>query len=305
MTGPARALSAATELAGVVGFPVRHSLSPRLHNAAYAALGLDWAYLAFEVPPGKLEAAVLGAASLGMRGLSVTMPHKEQAARLASRRSATVRRLGAANTLTFEEDRVVADTTDGDGFLSDVRSSLGFEPAGKCCGVIGAGAAARSVVLALAEAGARELLVVDRTPARALRAATLAGTRGRLARPEELDGADLVVQATPVGMSSADGPVASEPPPGAGGAAGPGWPAGVDPARLGAGQVAVDLVYHPRVTPWLEEASRCGATTRNGLGMLVRQAALQVSRWTGEAAPEEAMWEAVSTELGEPGATLS
>jgi len=102
-----------TAIAGVVGFPARHSLSPRLQNAAFAAMGLDWCYVAFEVPPPMLERAVAGAAALGLRGLSVTMPHKEAAARLATRHSRQVRRLGAANTLTFEAGAIRAETSTG------------------------------------------------------------------------------------------------------------------------------------------------------------------------------------------------
>ncbi len=273
-------LSARTELAGVIGSPVRHSLSPLLHNAAYRALGLDWAYLAFEVAPADLATAVRGAAALGLRGLSVTMPHKDEAAALADRRSPAVRRLGAANTLSFSKGAIAADSTDGAGLLADLSVSLGFDPAGSRCGVIGAGGAARAAVLALAEAGAAEVLVVNRTPLRAFRAASLAPGVARLAKPDELEGADLVVQATPSGMLAGEGEE-------------PGWPAGVDPARLGSGQIVVDLVYEPAETAFLREARRFGAVTRNGLGMLVHQAALQVALWTGERPPLSAMWEAV------------
>ncbi|MGO9560041.1 MAG: shikimate dehydrogenase [Acidimicrobiales bacterium] len=280
-------LSATTEVAGVVGTPIRHSLSPALHNAAFAALGLDWAYLAFDVPPPHFATALEGANSLGFKGLSVTMPHKEPAAMLATRRSVTARRLGAANTLTFERGAILADSTDGQGLLDDLRQALSFDPAGHRCGVIGAGGAARAAILALAEAGAEEVLVVNRTPIRAFRAAALAMSRGRVARPEELDSVDLVIQATPADMGTDSTASSAE--------EAHEWPAGADPSRLGSGQLAVDLVYHPAITPWLAEASRCGATTRNGLGMLVHQAGLQVSRWTGETAPLEAMWAAVQS----------
>jgi shikimate dehydrogenase len=272
-------ITSATRLAGVIGTPVRHSLSPVLHNAAYQALDLDWAYVAFEVAVGEAEAAVAGGRALGLVGLSVTTPHKDEAARIATRRSPTVRRLGAANTLTFEKDEVVADSTDGQGFVDDLRVSLDFDVAGRRCGVIGAGGAARAVILALAEAGAKEVLVVNRSPVRAFRAAALARTIGRVVRPEELDAAELVVQATPAEMLKDEAT---------------GWPAGADPGRLGSGQLAVDLVYDPPETRWLAEASRCGAATRNGLGMLVHQAGLQVTRWTGQKAPLSAMRAAVN-----------
>lgn len=274
-------LSASTRLCGVIGYPARHSLSPALHNAAYWALGLDWAYLAFEVPPAEFAAAVAGARALGLRGLSVTMPHKEQAAGLATKRSVTARRLGAANTLTFEGREIVAESTDGTGLVTDLRLACGFDPAGKRCGVVGAGGAARAVVLALAEAGAAEVLVVNRTAVKAHRAAGLAPSVGRVARAEELAGVDLVVNATPVGLGAQTGDSPA------------GWPAGADPTRLRPGQLAVDLVYHPAETPWLAAAREAGAATRNGLGMLVHQAALQVALWTGERPPVRAMWAAV------------
>jgi len=166
--------TAVTGMAGVVGCPVRHSLSPLLHNAAYGVMGLDWSYHAFEVAPGSFEAAVAGAMALGLRGLSVTMPHKDAAARVAGRRSPAVRRLGAANTLIFEERWVVAESTDGDGLLDDLREGARFDPAGKRCGVIGAGGAGRAAVLSLAGAGAEEIVIVNRSAAPAWRSVALA-----------------------------------------------------------------------------------------------------------------------------------
>ncbi len=264
-------------VAGVIGHPVEHSLSPALHNAAYAALGLDWCYHAFDVAPGELAAAVAGARALGLRGLSVTMPHKEEAAALADRRSAAARRLAACNTLVFETSGTLAESTDGEGFLADLREEAAFDPAGKTCAVIGAGGAARAVILALAEAGAGQLLVINRTTVNAFRAAAVGRGRARVAREAELEGADLVVQATPVGMGALEGATR--------------FPA--DPRHLGSGQLVVDLVYSPALTEFLSEAARNGARVRNGLGMLVRQAGLQVSLFTGAPAPLEAMWAAV------------
>jgi shikimate dehydrogenase len=148
--------------------------------------------------------------------------------------------------------------------------------------VIGAGGAARAVVVALAEAGASEVLIVNRTPARAYQAATLAPGRGRVALPEDLDAAELIVNATPVGM-------ASDP----GGNGHTGHEIFVDSSRFGSGQVVVDLVYDPPLTDWLAQASANGARVRGGLGMLVYQAARQVELWTGGRAPLPEMWRAV------------
>jgi shikimate dehydrogenase len=268
-----------TRVAGVVGDPVRHSLSPRLHEAAYRALGLDWTYLAFEVGEVDFEAAVAGARALSFVGLSVTMPHKQAAAALATRRSMTVRRLGAANTLSFSGRQVVADNTDGAGLLDDLRQLFSFDPDGRRCGVIGAGGAARAAVLALAEAGAREVLVVNRSATHAFRAASLARSAGRVVRPVELDAADVVVQATPATMEG-DGPEL------------------VDSSRFGSGQIVLDLVYDPPLSPWLARAAANGARTANGRGVLVRQAARQIELWAGTPAPIETMWAAIGGRAG-------
>lgn len=269
--------SAASPVVGVIGDPVSHSLSPLLHNAAFAALGLDWVSVAFRVPPGAAPAAVAGMRALGLRGLSVTMPHKEAAAAAADRRSPTAGALGAVNCLVRDGDEVAGHNTDGQGFLDALRRATGLDPEGTNALVAGSGGAARAVVLALSSAGARQVVVVARTPDRAAGAASLAGAAGRVGVAEDASGADLVVDATPAGMAGT--PAEASP--------------GLVPASmLGPGQVACHLVYHPLVTPWLAAASARGATTMGGLGMLVHQAAGQIALWTGGDAPVEAMWQA-------------
>jgi len=272
-------LSAATTVVGVMGFPVAHSLSPLLHNTAFGALGLDWVSLGFAVPPGRAAAALAGARDLGIRGLSVTMPHKEDAAAAVGVRTASADRLGAVNCVADDHGRWLGDNTDGAGLVAALARGGRFDPAGRSCLVVGAGGAARAVVAALGDAGASEVVVVNRTAARAEAAAVLAGPVGRVGTASDAPDAELVVNATPAGMADVAG--------------GPdGWP--VEPSLLQPGQVVVDLVYHPPSTRWLEAAAERGATTMNGLGMLVHQAALQLERWTGHAAPVDAMWDAVS-----------
>jgi shikimate dehydrogenase len=283
---PPASLSAATTVVGVIGDPVAHSLSPLLHNTAFAHLGLDWVSVGFRVPAGSIEGAMAGARALGVHGLSVTMPHKEAVAARADRRSPLVERLGAANCLVAGEaggasGGWVAENTDGPGFVASLRRGARFEPAGSSCLVVGAGGAARAVIAALADAGAAEVVVVNRSADRATAAADLAGPVGRVGRDEDVHGCGLVVNATPLGMAG-DGDAA----PGAGR-----WP--VDPALLGPTQVVVDLVYHPATTPWLAAARQRGAVGLNGLGMLVHQAALQLALWTGYEPPLEGMWQAV------------
>jgi shikimate dehydrogenase len=271
-----------TTIVGVIGDPVRHSLSPAIHNAAFSRLEMDWAFVAFPVVAGSARAAIVAAKELSIAGLAVTMPHKQLAAELADRRTVVVERLGAANTLVFENGVSTAHSTDGAGFLADLREGAGFDPNGAVCAVLGAGGAGRSVVLALAEAGAKAVLVVNRSAERAARAAELAGAVGSVAGPEDVARADLVVNATPVGMHGA----AERHSFAGGNAAGPA-------VSARAGQVLYDLVYHPATTPFLVAGAERGARVRGGLGMLVHQAAAQFSLWTGRPAPLEVMWQAV------------
>jgi shikimate dehydrogenase len=276
-------LSAASTVVGVIGDPVAHSLSPLLHNTAFLAMGLDWVSVGFRVPAGSTAAALEGARALGVAGLSVTMPHKAEVARLVSQLSPLAERLGAVNCVVDSGDGWRGENTDGAGLLAALRHRDGFEPGGRRCLVVGAGGAARAVVAALADAGAAEVVVVNRTPERAAAALALAGPVGRFGGPEDAPSCDLVVNATPLGM--ADGTAATK-----AGAGGP-WP--IDPALIHAGQMVVDLVYHPSETPWMAAARSQGATADNGLGMLVHQAALQLAAWTGLDPPVAAMWAAV------------
>ncbi len=282
-----RPLSAATRVVGVMGYPVAHSLSPRLHNTAFAHLGLDWVSVGFPVPPGRAEVALAGARALGLGGLSVTMPHKEAVAAAVSSLTPAAARLGAVNCVGDDGGSWVGDNTDGAGLLAALARGAGFSPSSTRCLVVGAGGAARAVIAALADAGAAEVVVVNRTPERAAVAAALAGPVGRVGSADEAGGSDLVVNATPAGMAD----VSTQP---------AGWP--VDPSELHPGQLVVDLVYHPPRTPWLDAAAARGADTLNGLGMLVHQAALQIERWTGHSAPVDAMWESVVGPDGGSGA---
>ena len=273
-------LSGHTRLAVVIGDPVRHSLSPAIHNAAFAACGLDWAFLACEVPEGRVPEALAGAVALGVEGLSVTMPHKAAAAAAVDELSPTARLLGAVNCVARDGERLVGHSTDGEGFVDALAEEAGWSPDGARCVVLGAGGAARAVVLALAGAGAAEVAVVNRTAQNAVTAAALAGTRGRVAEAAEVSGFDLVVNATPLGMT------------GHGGAAVP-----LDPALLHPGQILVDLIYEPSETPLLSTARARGLTAFGGVPMLVHQAARAFELWTGVDAPIEAMVAATAEAL--------
>lgn len=279
--------SATSTVVGVIGDPVEHSLSPCLHNAALADMGMDWVYVAFPAPAGHGQAAVAAMADLGIRGLSVTMPHKHDAALACHRLSPEAEKLGVVNTVSLLKGQLVGESTDGPAFI-DALGDQGWSPEGKKCLVLGAGGAARAVVLGLAEAGAAGVAVVARRPEQAAGTARMAGAVGAVATVESADDADLVVNATPVGMTGV--PVAE--------GAGEELPMGLEAKRLGPGQMVADLIYAPATTPLLAVARARGAGACNGLGMLIHQAARQVEVWTGRVPSVEVMSAAALRELG-------
>ena len=265
-------ISAVTRVAGVIGDPVRHSLSPLLHNAAYEALGIDWVYVAFEVPDGGTRGALDAMRMLDLVGLSVTMPHKTAAAVACDELSTDAAALHSVNTVSVgERGRLIGDSTDGEGFLRSLRDA-GHDPAGISVVLLGAGGAARAVARALGRAGAH-VVVSARKAAAAEIAAELAGgtTVAWDRRAEAVGAAELVVNATPIGMGVGSEPDDEDLP----------FPL----EALSPGQVLADLVYHPIETALLRGARDRGADVVDGLGMLVHQAALQVERWTDRAAP--------------------
>jgi shikimate dehydrogenase len=268
-----------TRVAGVIGDPVRHSLSPTIHNAAFAALGMDWTYLAFPVPAGRAADAVAAMKVLGIEGLSVTMPHKADVARALDRCTDAAAALDAVNCVVRDGDELIGHNTDGDGFVDALQIDEGVDVEGLRVVVVGAGGAARAVVRALAGAGAAEVVVINRSGDRAAVAAALAGPVGRVGRPDDVGTAGLVVNATPLGMGDdVRLPVPAE--------------------RLGTGQIVVDLVYEPLRTPLLQAADAAGARAVGGLGMLVHQAARAFRLWTGTEPPIAAMHASVLVHLG-------
>ena len=278
MEFPPKGLSGHTRVVGVIGDPVAHSLSPTLHNAAFAALGLDWVYVAFPVPRGRGADAVAAVPALGLAGFNVTMPHKEDVASACDELTPDAAALRSVNTVVARPDgRTLGDSTDGPGFL-DALAGENIAVAGLPVLVLGAGGAARAVVLALGRAGA-DVTVAARRPDAAGAAAALApGARAGALGAADPSGFAVVVNATPLGMSGGD-------------------PLPVDPQALHADQVVVDLVYHPADTPLLTAARARGAVAVNGLGMLLHQAARSFELWTGHAAPVDAMRAAVTAAL--------
>ncbi|MGA8296143.1 MAG: shikimate dehydrogenase [Acidimicrobiales bacterium] len=264
--------------AAVIGSPVSHSLSPAIHEAAYGALGLDWRYGAIEVQKGAASRAIHEAQVIGYVGLSVTTPLKTEVAG-ASSASEDVEAIGAANTVVFGSDGTRAHNTDGEGLLDDLKSQFGFDPSGTRCGVIGAGATGRAVIRSLYVHGAKEIVVVNRSMRKASAAAALAPLVAHIGIPGDLRGFDLIIYGAKPASPEDPGELAEF--------------ASAVAEALQPGKLAVDVNYFPARSSFLEAARAKGAVTRNGLGMLVHQAARQVELFTGSPAPIETMWRAV------------
>jgi shikimate dehydrogenase len=262
---------------GVCGWPVAHSRSPQMHNAALGAAGLgDWRYLRLPLPPELFAETVRALPAAGFRGVNVTIPHKQAALAVADRASDAARAIGAANTLTFEDGAIVADNTDAPGLLA----ALGSPPAGRTALVLGAGGAGRAAVWALKSAGAADVAVWNRTPERARALAAELGARAVATAGR----ADIVINATSVGLHDPDDTFKA-------------LPLGAD--ELDAGSLVVDMVYRAGETRFLEAARTRGARVVDGLEILVRQGAASFERWTGLEAPREAM-RAAATTIAEP-----
>jgi shikimate dehydrogenase len=253
---------------GVLGWPVAHSRSPAIHNAALAALGMrDWSYQLLPVPPALLAQTTRALGASGFVGANVTIPHKHAALALADSASALAAAIGAANTLTFAPDgTIVADNTDAPGLIEAIGEPL----AGRSALVLGAGGSARAAVWALREAGASEVTICNRTPERAQELARELGARA-LASPQP---ADVLVNCTAVGLERADDELAQ---------------LGLSEAALAGYALVADLVYRAGATELLNAAARHGARTIDGLEILVAQGALSFELWTGRQAPLQEM----------------
>ncbi len=268
-------ISGATLLAAVIGWPVEHSRSPAIHNAAAKASGVDLVYTALPVRPGQGAAAAAAMRTLGIRGLSVTMPHKVDVIDALDEVTPVAQTLGAVNHITNNDGHLIGNNTDGAGFVSGLRHDAGVELDGKVVGVFGAGGAARAIIHACASSGAN-VVVVARDPDRARQAAEIAGDDAKPGPIEAFAEADVVVNATPLGMAETQQSDAVP----------------FDVNALRGDVVVVDIVYHPLATPLLVAAQARDLTVVDGLSMLVGQAAEQFEAWTGHAAPLEVLRQA-------------
>ncbi|MBP2311606.1 shikimate dehydrogenase [Azospirillum soli] len=266
-------LSGKAKLAGVMGWPVGHSRSPRLHGYWLDRYRIDGAYVPLAVPPDRVEEAIRALPALGFRGCNVTVPHKEAAYRTVDRLDATAKRMGAVNTIVVQEDgSLEGRNTDGFGFIENLKSGApGWKASDGPAVVIGAGGAARAVVASLLDEGAPLVWLVNRTRERA---EELAGDIGNkvgggaievadwVSRETLLEGAALVVNTTTQGMV--------------------GQPAlDLDLAALPASAVVTDIVYTPLLTPLLTAAQARGNRVVDGVGMLLHQARPGFAAWFG------------------------
>jgi shikimate dehydrogenase len=280
-------INAETQVVTLLGHPVEHSLSPRIHNTAFEAQGVNAVYVATPVRPEALPDAVAGLRAMQFSGANVTVPHKEAVRPLLDDVSARAQAVGAVNTIVREDDTLRGDNTDVAGFLAPLGEEAGDAIAGAPMLVFGAGGAARAVAYGLLDRYEPErLTLVARRPEQAeALAADLDGYDARDAlRVSTFDDAApavrdsrLLVNATPLGMA----PDRTDQTP---------WP---DAADLGPAHVAYDLVYNPEETRFLRDAAAQGATTIGGLDMLVEQAAASYRQWTEREMPRDAVYEAL------------
>ncbi|WP_376792212.1 shikimate dehydrogenase [Thermoflexus sp.] len=278
-----------TRLVGLLGWPVAHSRSPQMHNAAFAALGLDWAYVPLPVAPPDLEAAVRGLRAMGFVGANVTVPHKTAVIPHLDEISSIARAIGAVNTVRVVEGRWIGENTDVEGFRRALAET-GLSVRGQAVVVLGAGGGARAVLAVLAMEGAKEIFLMNRSYERAARLVAelsetfpQAGLRlppVHVLRPGEFppEGVAVLINATPVGMAPA---IEASP-----------WPP-ERPFPWGL-QGVIDLIYEPPRTRLMALAEAEGIPAFNGLGMLLHQGAIAFTLWTGLEAPLEVMRAALS-----------
>jgi shikimate dehydrogenase len=281
-------INAATRLCAVLGSPIRHSASPAMHNAAFAALGLNWRYLAFEVDPKNLRAAIEGARAMNFAGLNLTVPHKLLAVDMVDELDESAKTWGAVNTIKFEtvddgKTRSLGFNTDADAIVTSLREDLSVTLREAKVLLLGAGGAGRTAALKLAAESVAELFLVNRT---ASKAEAIAGeikkqfpsVRVTVGYPQT--DVDLVLNATSLGLKPDDAS-----------------PLDAKQVSINQARHVYDMIYKPAETKLLAEARAAGCKTANGIGMLVHQGAKAFEIWTGKTAPVDVMRRAVETSV--------
>ncbi|MBM7622727.1 shikimate dehydrogenase [Sporohalobacter salinus] len=278
------------ELVGLFGYPVEHSLSPVMHNAAFSKLDLDYLYLPFEVDPDNLKAAVEGIKGLGLQGVNLTIPHKKAVIPYLDEVSREAELIGAVNTIKNESGKLVGYNTDGRGFVRSLAEE-NFELHNKNALIIGAGGAARAIAFQFGLEGVHELYITNRTLEKAKNLVCDIEEKLELKNVQALSfktknlkeiitEIDLLVDTTPVGMypNFEVEPV-------------------IDPSLIHQNMVVSDLVYNPVKTSLLRTANKKGAKIVSGLGMLVHQGAIAFELWTEKKAPIKLMSEVIKDEI--------
>jgi len=274
-------ITSKTKTLGIFGHPISHTLSPVMHNAVIKALGLDMAYLPFEVKPPNLKEAINGIKSLGIIGVNITIPHKESVIRFLDDISEEARLVGAVNTIVNKDRKLVGYNTDGSGYMASLKEELGFNPKSKRIIIIGAGGAARGILAALATQKPKSITVANRTLSRAVSLIKAFKGKFRDTRFEAINlddnmlkmsfnSVDLLINTTSVGMKQ-------------------GKTLKIPLETLPKIAIVSDIIYNPLETLLLKKAKKIGLTTHGGLGMLVHQGARSFKLWTGMDAPMNVM----------------
>lgn len=276
MSNPVQpAINAATRLCAVYGSPIAHSASPAMHNAAFAALGLNWRYLAFEVDPKNLRTAIAGAKAMGFAGLNLTVPHKLLAVEMMDALDESAKKWGAVNTVLFNEHGATGFNTDADAIVTSLREDLKVELGGAKVLLLGAGGAGRTAALKLASAQVAELFLVNRTQSKTEEIASeiqrqFPEVKVSTAYPK--NGVNLVLNATSLGLKPGDASPLDE-----------------KQFSLHQASAVYDMIYRPAETALLKAAKAAGCKTANGLGMLLHQGAKAFEIWTGQPVPVAVM----------------
>ncbi len=273
------------KLYGIFGYPLSHTLSPAMHEAAFRELGIDANYIVLELIPDAFKKLMRRVSGFSLSGFNVTVPYKETVMKYLDEVRPEARAIGAVNTVFKQGTRWIGANTDMEGFLRTLVGDGGFRPSGKKAVVLGAGGAARAVVYGLSREGIREVLIADCFPEKARKIARDMGKifkrtdyraveAGTLEVKEALQKADVIINATPLGLKAQDPAVIPED-----------W----IPRSIAKKIFFMDLIYNPAVTPFLKSAKRKGHRTLNGLGMLLYQGVRALELWTGRKAPVDVM----------------
>lgn len=279
-------ISGTTSVFGIFGHPVKHTFSPEMHNSAFRRIGLDACYVPFSVPPDRLGDAVRAIVPLGLKGVNVTVPHKERVIKHLDELSEDARHIGAVNTIEVLGTRLIGHNTDGRGFLRSLREETSFRPKGKNVLIVGSGGAARAVSFTLALSGVKELLLHDLDSRKAMKLAKeLRSRTGVEAKSVDADSltelgvrAHCLINATPLGLKPND-------------------PVPFSSDLITRDTVVCDLVYNPPDTRLLRTARKKGAQTLRGIGMLLYQGVIAFEIWTGKKAPVQIMRKALERQM--------